>query len=1626
MRYKLEINAARALFFLLFFGIACGRTMTAQVQSAVEFHGVDAPGQPAAHNLPPRVDAAQRFLAQRGWNRTVAAPAERLVPQQQALRFNLPQAVSSGSSSASVPTWQPLGPANVVTPDFGAVTGRVTALALDPSDATGNRLYVGTTGGGVWVAQNAGTSNTPSIVFTPLTDSVGALNGVTDASISIGALTVQPGGTGVILAGTGDPNDVLDSYYGAGILRSSDNGNSWSLISRTSDVAQGLGVRDVRFYGEGIAGFAWSTVNSQLVVVAVSQAYKGAIVNAVQPHTSYQGLYYSTDSGVTWHMATITDGGSNYVQGPVAAFASPDGNAAISVVWNPVRKIFVAAVRFHGYYGSSDGVTWTRMATQPGSGLTSLLCPTNPGSTGSIACPIYRGTLAVNPSTGDIFAWTVNLFDQDQGLWQDQCAISSGACTNLTVSFGKRWSTTPLDANTTLGASTVADGSYTLALAAVPAGLGAGQDTLLFAGADDLWKCSLAEGCVWRNTTNAFTCKSASVGPYQHSIAWNPSNPAEIFFGNDSGVWRSTEAVGESGSICSTDDAQHFQNLNANLGSLAEVVSVSSAPSLSAGIMVGLGVNGAAGTRSNPIPEDWPQVLSGVGGPVAIDPTDPSKWYVNNQPGVAIYRCTNSTSCSADDFGNSPVIDNVHVGGDGATMQVPAPFIVDPLDASQLLIGTCRVWRGPANGTGWSGANAISPIFDSRASAGPCSGDALIRFMAATMLADGTERLYVGMYGAATFGANLAGHVLSATINPTSSTTPVWNDLTQNPVSNDSVALNAAGMDISSIFIDPHDATGNTVYLTVEGIATAGTPVQTVYRSTDGGAHWASLTANLPNTPAGSIVVDPQNAATVYVATDTGVYFTSQVADCAQTPSTCWAVYGTGLPAAPVVSLSTVESDSSPVLLAATYGRGIWQAQLAGTGVSLTTASVSPVALTFPDQAVGTTGSAQTITLQNTGTKSLTATSIQASGDFSETNDCLSAAVLAGGSCAIRVKFAPNATGSRSGQVVINANIAGGQITVDLSATGLPAGAVVLSPSSVDLGAVPVGSSSAVYPVQLSNSGATAVAISSVTVTAPFALASNSCGSSIAANSSCQMQIKFVPAQTGAATGTLTLVDATGTQTVALTGTGQGAATDTLSPTSLSFAATPTGSLSAAQIVTITNSGDLVLTSIAVSVSGPFQTSNTCGTQLAAHASCTISVVFAPMQLGSLTGVLTITDLIHAQTVALSGSAVAPAALNVAPTIMSFSAQQPGVPSAPQTLTVSNAGGTAMANVGFQFSGPAAAGYSIYATNCGAVLNTGSSCTAQVVFTPPATGEISATLVVSSSTSGVTPVSVSMNGSGQVGGGIGGTPQQVNFATVGVGQKSAARTVTITNGSGYAVSSLTLSVDSPFTLTQNTCTGTLAAGASCTAAVEFRPTACGSASGALSISSPDLSTPAGVSLSGVGFDFDVAFSGTSTYTVASGQTANYAVTVNPAGGSPGTFTYACGTLPANAVCSFNPSTMTVNSGVTGSLTVSISTGRATTTSAHAPSGWGALPLLCGVLLVPLALVRRRRALLQFVLLAVVVGAMASCSGSSGGTSGGGSGGSGGTSATPAGTYQIPVTVTSTGVSHTVTLTLTVD
>ena len=167
------------------------------------------------------------------------------------------------------------------------------------------------------------------------------------------------------------------------------------------------------------------------------------------------------------------------------------------------------------------------------------------------------------------------------------------------------------------------------------------------------------------------------------------------------------------------------------------------------------GIVGAPATAGN-----WNEVLGGEGGPVTIDPTvATNNWYANNGAGVSIFHCSSATACTAALFGATPVIGEAQVSYDGLAMSYPAQIALDPLNPADMLIGTCRVWRGPANGSGWSASNAISPILDG--SGGTiCNGNALIRSIAALPLAVGGEVIYVGMAGSADGGGRGGGTCL--------------------------------------------------------------------------------------------------------------------------------------------------------------------------------------------------------------------------------------------------------------------------------------------------------------------------------------------------------------------------------------------------------------------------------------------------------------------------------------------------------------------------------------------------------------------------------------------------------------------------------------------------------------------------------------------------------------------------------------------------------------------------------------------------------------------------------------------------------------------------------------------------
>ncbi len=1036
--------------------------------------------------------------------------------------------------------WQAVGPAQIASSAYGDITGRITGIAIDPSDATGNTVYLATTGGGVWKSVNAAGA-AASVTFTPLTDTLPVFNnGAAIASLSIGAITVQPDGTRVVLAGTGDPNDALDSYYGSGILRSADGGQTWSLIQNSLDGVAG----NHSFIGEGFAGFAWSSASPNLVVAAVSQAAEGTITNAESSSYSVRGLYYSTDAGATWQMATISDG-SQVVQSAESNFAGYSGNSATAVVWNPVRQRFYAAVQFHGYYQSSDGMNWTRLANQPGTMLTTTNCPVHPNTTGSTACPIFRSALAVNAVTGDTFALTVDANDLDQGLWQDACAISGNSCASSTVAFATQLLSTPLETSPTNTA--IVNGDYNLTLAAVPTGSGVTADTLLFAGTTDIYRCALSS-CTLRNTTNSSNgCATpAMVAPAQHAIAAmamsaSPTQPL-LFFGSDGGLWRSTDGVAQTGNACNATDAGHFQNLNGGLGSLAEIVHFSQSPTDGNTLIAGVGAMGTAATTAAATQSAWPQLSDGEGGYNAIDATNPLNWYISTGAGVSVDLCTLGDACAAANF--SPAVGAAQTANDAAL--IDAPFLLDPALQSNLIAGTCRVWRGPGSGGAlWSTSNLLSAMLDGVAEPECLTANAAVRSLAAggavnsggSAQQNGSEVLYAGLAGSNDGGGAKGGHLFATTAANTDSSTSAWTDLWRSPVTNDAANNLSAGdaqfnpgqFDISSIVADTHDATGATVYATVMGFSGNGVSEPHVYRSIDGGAHWANISSNLPNAPANSVLVDPNDANTVYVALDTGVYITSAVSTCATATVNCWSVYGSALPNAPVTQLAAVTGAAAGsvtgLLRAGTYGRGIWQVPLAtatALAVPAPAIQLSAASLTFAAQQEQTLSAAQSITVTNTGNAALTVSQIAVSGDFTETDNCVSASVAANDYCTVQVSFLPSVTGTRSGTLTIYANVSGGQATVSLAGTGLAPAAIMLSPVAVTFpGNTLLGQPSAPMDITVTNTGGVSTPLQISGPTGDFAVSNNTCGTSLAASAECAIAITFTPTASGTRSGSI-------------------------------------------------------------------------------------------------------------------------------------------------------------------------------------------------------------------------------------------------------------------------------------------------------------------------------------------------------------------------------------------------------------------------------------------------------------------------------------------------------------------------
>ncbi len=694
--------------------------------------------------------------------------------------------------------WNFLGPAptataafnNLKQQNYGPAVGRVTAVAVDQGDTTGNTVYIGGASGGVWrttnalIAHNCDSNGvcTAPVTWTPLTDG--------QATLTVGSIALQPGNSNLILVGSGEANNSADSYYGLGILRSTDAGATWNpIISSATCPTQNPAcpvAGTVSFHGLGFTHVAFSTDAPGRVVATAAAAAGGIGVGAETGGSNARGIYFSTDAGLTWTRAKVTDDSSGATQ------ITPDPASTNAVIYNSQQHKFYANLRYHGFYSSSDGATWTRLATQPAN-ITLANCPSSPASSG---CPLYRAEMAIVPGRDEMYVWIYNSNENDIGIYQTK----DGGQTTWT-----QISTTGIDtcgdgANNGCGNDSTGQGTYNIALAAVPNG-GA---TDLYAGGVNEYKCTINSAtnptCAaspFLNLTHVYGCSPtaniAHVHPDEHGVDFlgndgtgafftaHPSFSPPVFLGNDGGVYRVLQSSSLTNGSCpasGTTPASPFDNLSSSTGfSMIQFVGFSQAASDATTLVGGTQDNGSPAVSSaSPSSGNWLSANNGDGGFNAINPLNANEWFTSNPApltlGGGIQRCASGISCWYNTF--TSVVTQDKIGGDYSSFYTF--FALDPQASGRMLVGSCRVWRGNSDGSGsdWSvssaGGNPLTLNLDTGTTAscadptvnpttfmvntiaagGPCNGSACDPGITpGSSTGGGSQAIWAGMEGIA-------------------------------------------------------------------------------------------------------------------------------------------------------------------------------------------------------------------------------------------------------------------------------------------------------------------------------------------------------------------------------------------------------------------------------------------------------------------------------------------------------------------------------------------------------------------------------------------------------------------------------------------------------------------------------------------------------------------------------------------------------------------------------------------------------------------------------------------------------------------------------------------------------------
>jgi hypothetical protein len=578
----------------------------------------------------------------------------------------------------------------------------------------------------------------------------------------------------------------------------------------------------------------------------------------------------------------------------------------------------------------------------------------------------------------------------------------------------------------------------------------------------------------------------------------------------------------------------------------------------------------------------------------------------------------------------------------------------------------------------------------------------------------------------------------------------------------------------------------------------------------------------------------------------------------------------------------TAEGNRTGTLTITTSG-GTITAALTGYGALDPGLSLSPNALNF-NLAPNTTAGTQTVTLKNTGTTTLTiATPTTTTTNFSNTTNCTT--LTPSQTCTITVNFTATTTNITDTLSIPLTTSENGQSTTSSTVplignyTTQDSGLQIL-PAQVNLGATTTGTLGNTREFTLNNLTAKQLA---VTLTMPhqFPLADNTACTTLAANASCTFTVSFLPATSGALTGT---VFAQGTPTdnsapaqslAYMQGYGAGVAALTITgfpiPNNPVTFSTLTSGQTAQETLTLINSGSTPLNIHRITSNPPFLSTTNCATSLTTNASCTVTITYAPIyELPTGSTNLTLRNdigqlLIESDaatspnTVALSGSvasvlssspasAASLATYSLTQQSLTFANTAVGNSSTTQTVTLINTGTTIL------HIASAIASTDFTATTTCATLAPGNICTIGVQFTPTtaSTNTVrSGSLEISSDAttsleflsllgiSSAAPLTLS--------------PTALDFGTLNVAS-STTLSVNVTNTTAMPITFLNLSATGDYATTQNTCPAngsTLAANATCILNITFTPTITGTRTGTLSLTTDATILSLTASLTGI-------------------------------------------------------------------------------------------------------------------------------------------------------------------------------